>query len=49
MTKPYDIVKDSIENQIENIKEQELEIKEQQDLIQEQMKNLIFFKKGRKT
>ena len=49
MTKPYDIVKDSIENQIENIKEQELEIKEQQDLIQEQMKNLIFFKKGRRT
>jgi|TARA_E500000305_G_scaffold76095_1_gene61846 hypothetical protein len=49
MTKPYDIVKDSIENQIENIKEQELKIKEQQDLIQEQMKNLIFFKKGRRT
>ena len=49
MTKPYDIVKDSIENQIENIKEQELEIKEQQDLIREQMKNLIFFKKGRRT
>tara|TARA_R100000781_G_scaffold10562_1_gene9988 strand:+ start:273 stop:422 length:150 start_codon:yes stop_codon:yes gene_type:complete len=49
MTKPYDIIKDSIEKQIENIKKQELEIKEQQDLIQKQIKNLIFFKKGRRT
>tara|TARA_R100000781_G_scaffold20727_2_gene15692 strand:+ start:7723 stop:7884 length:162 start_codon:yes stop_codon:yes gene_type:complete len=44
----YDVVKNSIDKQTEKIKKQKLTLKRQQVLIQEQMENLVFFKKGKK-